>query len=150
MTINDSTMKLDEDLLLIGPYLDCPPESGPVPHGPGSGPDRPHKSKCPGQWEVDRTQLLSVQVQVVSGLFRFTVSIILYIHSKLLLYFFQGNVSSFEKRQNLKLFITPRGRSSYHTSWPCCLFPCHNHVPHVSVSFLFIPFVLVTNFYTWF
>ena len=33
--------------------IDCP-ESGPGPHGPGSGPDRTHGSECPGQREVDR------------------------------------------------------------------------------------------------
>jgi hypothetical protein len=30
------------------PRVDCP-ESGPGPHGPGSGPDRPHRSEGPGQ-----------------------------------------------------------------------------------------------------
>ena len=33
-----------------GPGLDCP-ESGPGPRGPGSGPDRPYRSECPGQRE---------------------------------------------------------------------------------------------------
>ena len=46
--------------------IDCP-KSGPGPHGPRSGLDWPHRSKGPGQWEVDWTPILSVQVQIVSG-----------------------------------------------------------------------------------
>ena len=46
--------------------IDCP-GSGPGPCGPGSGPDRPHRSKCLGQWRVDQPQFCEVQVQVVSG-----------------------------------------------------------------------------------
>ena len=46
--------------------VDCP-KSGPGPRGPGSGPDRSHRSEGPGQWEVDRTSILTVQVRDVSG-----------------------------------------------------------------------------------
>ena len=46
--------------------IDCP-GSGPGPLRPGSGPDRPHRSKCLGQWRVDQPQFCEVQVQVVSG-----------------------------------------------------------------------------------
>ena len=66
-----------------------------------------------GQWEVDWTQLLSVQVQVVSG----------------------PNLdrsSSIFDLQYIQVI-------THDLAGSCCLFPCHNHVPHISVSFSFIP-----------
>ena len=103
------------------------PEFGPGPHGPGSGPDRPHRSECSGQWEVGLDPILKVQVQVVSepdlgvgpGLDPNRTSIyssMYYTFTNIILYIIIFTTTVFKKWRSLKSFISTSGKL-HPSSW---------------------------------